>query len=67
MPALPDPAEKAYLTVAQAAKVLGVNVRTIYNAIDRKECPAVRVGKVIRIPTDQFLAMYRSSIAAGAA
>ena len=50
--------DRQTLTVIEAAQVLGVNPRTIYEAIGRDECPAIRVGRVIRIPTDRFLAHY---------
>jgi excisionase family DNA binding protein len=58
MAALPDPRTTPFLTVTQAAQILEVNPRTIYSAVDRGECPAVRVGKVIRIPTVRFLEHY---------
>jgi excisionase family DNA binding protein len=58
MATLPD-LDKPYLNVAEAATILEVNVRTMYNAIDRGECPVVRVGRVIKIPTARFLAHYK--------
>ena len=58
MSAIPDPAVKPYLNVTEAAEILEVNPRTVYSAIDRGECPAVRVGKIIRIPTVRFLDHY---------
>ena len=47
------------ITVPEDAALLGVNARTIYNAVDRGECPAIRVGRVIRIPRVEFLTHYR--------
>ena len=58
MTALPDPADTPTISVPEAAKILGVNARTVYNAVDRGECPSIRVGRIIRIPTARFLATY---------
>ena len=45
-------------SVPEAARVLGVNPRSLYSAIDRGECPAIRVGRLIRIPTARFREHY---------
>jgi excisionase family DNA binding protein len=37
-------------TVDHTAKVLKTNRKTIYEAIARKEIPAVRIGRLLRIP-----------------
>jgi excisionase family DNA binding protein len=37
MPALPDPQTKALLTVSQAAEILEVNERTVYNLVDKRK------------------------------
>lgn len=37
-------------TVDDTAKVLKTNRKTVYEAIARKEIPAIRVGRLIRIP-----------------
>lgn len=37
-------------TVEHTAKVLKANKKTVYAAIERKEIPVVRVGRLIRIP-----------------
>jgi excisionase family DNA binding protein len=58
MATLPDPDTQPVLTVSQAAAILGVNLRTAYSAIERGEWPAVRVGRIIRIPTARLLAQY---------
>jgi excisionase family DNA binding protein len=48
------------ISVSEAATVLGVNPRTVYNSVGREGgCPAVRLGRVIRIPTLEFIAAYR--------
>ncbi len=46
------------LTVPEAAELLGVNPRTVYVAIERGECPAIRVGRNIRVPTARFREHY---------
>jgi excisionase family DNA binding protein len=46
------------LSVPEAARVLGVNPRSLYSAIDRGKCPAIRVGRLIRIPTARFREHY---------
>lgn len=40
----------AIVTVAQAASVFGVDVRTVARAIENGELPAVRLGRRVRIP-----------------
>jgi excisionase family DNA binding protein len=37
-------------SVDVTAKVLKTNRKTIYEAIARKEIPAVRIGRLIRVP-----------------
>jgi excisionase family DNA binding protein len=58
MTTLPDFTTQSTISVPEAAQLLGVNARTVYNAVERGECPAIRVGRVIRIPTARFLATY---------
>ena len=50
--------ERETLTVQEAAKILGKNPRTVYIAIERGECPAIRVGRIILIPTARFRKHY---------
>jgi excisionase family DNA binding protein len=40
----------AVVTVAQAASVFGVDVRTVTRAIENGELPAVRLGRRVLIP-----------------
>ncbi len=40
----------AVVTVAQAASVFGVDVRTVARAIENGELPAVRLGRRVLIP-----------------
>lgn len=54
---LPDSSRSAadennhYLTVDEAADILGVHHMTVRKMINAKEIPAVRVGRLIRIPS----------------
>jgi excisionase family DNA binding protein len=59
MATTPDPRTRQTISVPEAAELIGMNPRTVYNAVDRGECPAIRVGRTIRIPTAEFLAHYR--------
>lgn len=56
--ALPDPAVEPTITVERAAAVLGISHRSGYNAVERGELPALRVGRLVRVPTAKFLAQY---------
>lgn len=42
--------EKAFLSVNEAAEILGLAASTAYSLVDRGKLPAIRVGKAIRIP-----------------
>ena len=46
----------AVVTVAQAAAVFGVDVRTVTRAIENGELPAVRLGRRVLIPRLPLLA-----------
>ncbi len=46
----------AVVTVAQAASVLGVDVRTVTRAIVKGELPALRLGRRVLIPRLPLLA-----------
>ena len=58
MAALPDPKEQPTLSVVEAAAVLEVKPRTVYNAVEAGTCPAIRMGRIIRVPTARFIAAY---------
>jgi excisionase family DNA binding protein len=47
----------AVVTVAQAASVFGVDVRTVSRAIESGELPALRLGRRILIPRLPLLAL----------
>lgn len=55
---IPDPVAEPTITVPRAAAVLGCGLRTAYDAVDRGELPAIRIGRAIRVPTARFLAQY---------
>lgn len=40
------------LTVEEVAAKLRVNPRTVYRAIEKKQLPAIRVGRLLRISKD---------------
>lgn len=43
------------LTVAQAQAVYGCSKKLMYDTVHRKDFPAIRLGRTIRIPRDAFL------------
>ena len=47
----------AVVTVAQAAAVFGVDVRTVARAIENGELPALRLGRRVLIPRLPLLAV----------
>ena len=47
----------AVVTVAQAASVFGVDVRTVTRAIENGELPVVRLGRRVLIPRLPLLAI----------
>lgn len=53
--------EKHY-TVKQAAKILQVAERTVWNWIESGKLRAVKIGKVVRIPASAFKALGFSVI-----
>ena len=52
----------AVVTVAQAASVFGVDVRTVTRAIENGELPAVRLGRRVLIPRLPLLAALGVSV-----
>lgn len=47
-----DEARSRFLTVAEVAEQLRVSTMTVYRLIKAEELPATRVGKSLRIRTD---------------
>jgi excisionase family DNA binding protein len=60
---IPDPAEEPTISVARAAKILGIGLRSAYDAVHRDEWSVIKVGGTYRIPTARFLAQYGFSSA----
>ena len=52
----------AVVTVAQAAAVFGVDVRTVTRAIENGELPALRLGRRVLIPRLPLLAALGVSV-----
>ncbi len=50
------------LKVAEVAAKLRVDPRTVYRMIDRGELPAIRVGRLIRIPTKALETILNESL-----
>ena len=42
------------LTVEEVAKVLGISRGTAYNLVHREDFPAVKIGRRLIIPREQF-------------
>lgn len=53
---LPDPKERATLTVDAVAEIVGVDRKTVYAAINSGELPCLRVGRRILVPTSWLAA-----------
>jgi excisionase family DNA binding protein len=58
---VPNASTEPTISVARAAAVLGIGLRSAYAAVERGEMPAIRVGRSVRIPTARFLARYELS------
>ncbi len=50
------PNDPLLLTVVETAKLLRVGKNTVYELVARGELPAIRLGRVIRIPRHRLLA-----------
>ena len=51
----PQAIQPQFITIADAAKRLGVSEKTVRRWIDRRKLPAVRMGSQLRIPIGAFL------------
>jgi excisionase family DNA binding protein len=54
-----DLPKRQNLTVREVAAFLHVSLRSIYNLVSEGSLPHVRIGRVIRIPRDNFFAWYQ--------
>lgn len=52
------------LTIAQAARQLAVNARTVRRLLDRGDLPSVRIGRAVRIASASLSAYVDSAITA---
>jgi excisionase family DNA binding protein len=48
------PSEGRFLTVSEAAARLQVSAKTIRRLIERGDLPALRIGRLVRIPEESF-------------
>lgn len=53
--------EIRWMSTGEAAKRLGVTVRTLYRLIDESQLPAYKFGRVIRLQESQVNAFIESS------
>lgn len=53
--------EISWMSTGEAAKRLGVTVRTLYRLIDESQLPAYKFGRVIRLQSSQVEAFIESS------
>jgi excisionase family DNA binding protein len=59
------PHEFPDLSLAEAASVLGVNVKTVRRAIAEGRLPAYRVGKLIRVRSEDVAGLFTRIPTAG--
>lgn len=52
---VPDPSAEPTIDAKRAALVLGISVRAAYSACENGTWPAIRVGRLVRIPTARWL------------
>lgn len=45
------------VSVEEAGELLGISRRSAYRAVERGELPALRVGRLLRVPTPKLLAL----------
>lgn len=45
---------KATISVPEAGKILGVGRQAAYEAVHRGEIPAIRIGRLLRVPRAAF-------------
>lgn len=66
MPDTPVPwrALPLVLTAEEAAEILRVDIKTVYDAVTRRQLPATRVGRkgVIRIGRDALLSLLQGRV-----
>ena len=50
-PQVPDPIDRATLTVAEVAELFGIGLSAAYKAVKAGEIPAIRIGGRLLVPT----------------
>jgi len=50
-PEVPDPIDRATLTVAEVAELFGIGLSAAYKAVKAGEIPAIRIGGRLLVPT----------------
>ncbi len=48
-----------FLTVPEVASLLRISKATAYRMCEREEIPAIKVGRLYRIPEAEFVARFR--------
>jgi excisionase family DNA binding protein len=61
----PNGPGKLTLTVAEAAKALGVSPRVVYRAVREGTIPAIHIGRRVVIPRGRLLALLGSDVVSG--
>ena len=51
---------RAYLTVAEAAEVLGVSRCAVFHRISRGQVPVVRLGRSVRVEAKSLVRTFRA-------
>ncbi|MBO0767554.1 MAG: helix-turn-helix domain-containing protein [Solirubrobacterales bacterium] len=57
---LPDPGQRATITVEEAGAFLGVSRTSAYAAAHRGEIPTIRIGKKLLVPVARLRAMVET-------
>ena len=57
MTALPDPRERPWISIAEAAEIFGEGEKVIRAACEAGQLPVLRIGRYVRIPTHQLLVL----------
>lgn len=47
-----------YLTVAEAAKLLGITAGAVYSRLYRSNLPAIKAGRTLLLPHDTVMRLY---------
>lgn len=53
--------EKLWMSVEEAGRELGVSRPTAYNLVRKGQIPALRLGRLLRVPRSAFLKMLENA------